>query len=90
MLVGIYGRPSEQVIESIKMLPLQEDEQVWLATSLDAPSNWVERIVGEPWFYAKDPGNYYGHLSRIEKTLTDGGTLNVTFVSDSDDNVADE
>ncbi|WP_160149363.1 serine/threonine protein kinase [Roseiconus lacunae] len=86
MLVGIYGRPSEQVIESIKMLPLQEDEQVWLATSLDAPSNWVERIVGEPWFYAKDPGNYYGHLSRIEKTLTDGGTLNATFTSGTNGN----
>lgn len=83
MLVGIYGRPTEQVVQSIKMLPLEEDKHVWLATSLRSNSDWVRRIVSEPWFYTKDPGNYHGHLSRIEQTLADGDTLEVTFANET-------
>lgn len=81
MLVGIYGRPSDQVMQAIKTLPLENDEQAWLTTELRPESEWVKRLVDEPWFYAKDPGNYYGHLSRIERTLSDGESLEIKLGS---------
>lgn len=81
MLVGICGRPSDQVMQAIKTLPLENDEHAWLTTELRPESEWVKRLVDEPWFYAKDPGNYYGHLSRIERTLSDGESLEIKLGS---------
>lgn len=40
---------------------------------------WIKPVVRELWFHAEDPGNYYGHLARIEQTLGDGDTLGVSF-----------
>lgn len=82
LVTGPYGKPSDNVLESLDIDPAKDDATaLWLPTNLQPKSEWIARLIDpSDWTYSERGDGYVqAHLIRQRKTLQPQETFHVNF-----------
>ncbi len=78
---GVYGRPNEQVLESLREVKekLSPAQSVWLQANVKLESAWIDRLLDtDGWAYRRSGDQtYQEHLVRRTATVDSGETLKI-------------